>query len=507
MSGYNKLLRSLKSSTEQPIKAIIKGELPKWLNGSLFRNGPGRFEFNGKTYSHLFDGQACVHKFKISDGQVFYSNKLLETQSYKKTLERDCLFPNFGTSDLGSNIFERFKTTFNPPETVDNVNVNVVPFGKEQLYALTETNYVCRLNPDNLKIINTGNVTDAIPKARTTIAHPHVERDGSWITMGMNPKGKVAHYEFFRFQNKNQLPENICQTSQLIASLPSTHKYGLSYFHSFGLTENYIVFLEQTLKISFPHMIKALIQNKPKSHALIMDKTFPTKIHLINKRTGEIVQQKYQTDPQFTFHYINSYETSDSNEIIIDLCSYDPNLFDVNKFTYDKMYTDEMNGSPESRAIPKRIRVPLNKRNKEKPVYCEMKELNKDLIFELPVINYWRNNGLQYKYVYGANIHKPPFSVIKLNVEKPSEFFEMKYSLDGYHFLPTEPVFVERPNPTREDDGVLLVMVLSDKTDFLSILDARDLKELARAELPEDVRGAFTFHGFFADQQNFNKLN
>jgi carotenoid cleavage dioxygenase-like enzyme len=135
-----------------------------------------------------------------------------------------------------------------------------------------------------------------------------------------------------------------------------------------------------------------------------------------------------------------------------------------------------------------------------------MKELNKDLIFELPVINYWRNNGLQYKYVYGANIHKPPFSVIKLNVEKPSEFFEMKYSLDGYHFLPTEPVFVERPNPTREDDGVLLVMVLSDKTDFLSILDARDLKELARAELPEDVRGAFTFHGFFADQKTFEKL-
>ena len=79
--------------------------------------------------------------------------------------------------------------------------------------------------------------------------------------------------------------------------------------------------------------------------------------------------------------------------------------------------------------------------------------------------------------------------------------------LPRWQYLPNEPVFVESPNPTSEDDGVLLVMVLSDKNDFLSILDAKNLNEIAQAVVPEGVLGAFTFHGFFADSKKFKSLN
>jgi hypothetical protein len=50
-------------------------------------------------------------------------------------------------------------------------------------------------------------------------------------------------------------------------------------------------------------------------------------------------------------------------------------------------------------------------------------------------------------------------------------------------------------------------MVLSDKNDFLSILDAKNLNEIAQAVVPEGVLGAFTFHGFFADTKKFKSLN
>ena len=73
--------------------------------------------------------------------------------------------------------------------------------------------------------------------------------------------------------------------------------------------------------------------------------------------------------------------------------------------------------------------------------------------------------------------------------------------------MPSEPVFVENPSATSEDDGVLLVMVLSEKNDFLSILDARNLNEIAQGVVPEEAKGAFSFHGFFADKKNFSKLN
>ncbi len=124
------LLRSLSKSVQKPVEATIRGgELPKWLSGTLFRNGPGRYIYGDKAYKHLFDGHACIHKFKIDSGKVFYSNRLLETKSYRKSLSESRLYPVFGTEDLCSSIFGRLKSFFSPPDTWDNFNVNVLPYG------------------------------------------------------------------------------------------------------------------------------------------------------------------------------------------------------------------------------------------------------------------------------------------------------------------------------------------------------------------------------------------
>ena len=41
---------------------------------------------------HLFDGHACLHKFKIENGKVTYSNKFLETKSFTKSLAENRLY-------------------------------------------------------------------------------------------------------------------------------------------------------------------------------------------------------------------------------------------------------------------------------------------------------------------------------------------------------------------------------------------------------------------------------
>ena len=330
----------------------------------------------------------------------------------------------------------------------------------------------------------------------------------------MNPKGKIPHYEFIRYKvdpDSTATPsKNACQQAELIASLPSTRESGLSYFHCFGVTENYIVFLEQAVTLNFKKMIVAVIKNKPATTGIVTEENLPTRIHIINKRTGEIMPKTFLTDPQFTFHYINAYETKNAatkaNEIVLDVSSYDAKYFDINNFTFENMYMGRLIETKKLAAIAKRITIPID--SQEKVVNCEMKVLNDSVPFEFPVINYWRNNGLPYKYVYGTNHYKFPFSVVKLDVENPKEVLQMKYCKEDTDFLPSEPVFVENPNATSEDDGVLLVVVLTtDKNDFLSILDAKTLTEVARCEIPEDIKGSFTFHGFFADKQNFKALN
>lgn len=70
-----------------------------------------------------------------------YSNRLLETKFYTKVLNENRLLPAFGTSNIDSNLYERVKNFLTSPAHSDNVNVNVVPFAKDQLYALTEVNH------------------------------------------------------------------------------------------------------------------------------------------------------------------------------------------------------------------------------------------------------------------------------------------------------------------------------------------------------------------------------
>ncbi len=72
----------------------------------------------------------------------------------------------------------RFQTIFTDTLKIDNTNVNIVPFGNEQLYALTESNMICKVDPLSLDVQKTVNLTDYLKDARSTIAHPHIEEDG-----------------------------------------------------------------------------------------------------------------------------------------------------------------------------------------------------------------------------------------------------------------------------------------------------------------------------------------
>jgi carotenoid cleavage dioxygenase-like enzyme len=196
--------------------------------------------------------------------------------------------------------------------------------------------------------------------------------------------GKIAHYDFIRYkvdQNVSADPasKNACEHAELIASVPSTRESGLSYFHSFGVTKNYIVFMEQAVTINFKQMLMAVIKNKPATAGIITEPNLPTRIHIIDKRTGKVIDKKFTTDPQFTFHYINAYEnvnaSTNKTEIILDVSSYDAQHFDINNFTFDNMYTGKLIESKMLEALAKRITIPID--SPEHDVKCETKILNK----------------------------------------------------------------------------------------------------------------------------------
>ena len=55
-------MRSCEKEVVVPIAGTITGTIPKWLRGTLLRNGPGSLKVGEYRFDHLFDGSALLHR-------------------------------------------------------------------------------------------------------------------------------------------------------------------------------------------------------------------------------------------------------------------------------------------------------------------------------------------------------------------------------------------------------------------------------------------------------------
>ena len=62
----------------------VEGEIPRELNGTLYRNGPNQklAPEGGNRALHLFDGDALIHAIRFEDGEARYRGRFAETESY-----------------------------------------------------------------------------------------------------------------------------------------------------------------------------------------------------------------------------------------------------------------------------------------------------------------------------------------------------------------------------------------------------------------------------------------
>ncbi|MDY6779497.1 MAG: carotenoid oxygenase family protein, partial [Halobacteria archaeon] len=78
---YSLGFETLETEVED-VELEVEGSLPGWLEGTLVRNGPAKFEAGDTRMNHWFDGYAMLHAFEMDDGEVLYSNRYLETDAY-----------------------------------------------------------------------------------------------------------------------------------------------------------------------------------------------------------------------------------------------------------------------------------------------------------------------------------------------------------------------------------------------------------------------------------------
>ncbi|XP_054566274.1 beta,beta-carotene 15,15'-dioxygenase [Eptesicus fuscus] len=503
----------------EPVRAKVTGKIPTWLRGTLLRNGPGMHTVGETRYNHWFDGLALLHSFTIRDGEVYYRSRYLRSDTYNANMEANrIVVSEFGTMaypDPSKNVFSKAFTYLSHtiPDFTDNCLINFMKCG-EDFYATTETNYIRKINPQTLETLEKVDYRKYVAINLAT-AHPHYDSAGNVLNIGTSivDKGKTK-YVIFKIpatapgRTKGKSP---LQHTEVLCSIPSRSLLSPSYYHSFGVTENYIIFLEQPFKLDILKMATAYIRGVSWASCLAFHREDKTYIHIVNQRTGKPVSTKFYTDPMVVFHHVNAYE--EDGCLLFDVIAYeDSSLYQC---FYLANLKEGFEGNSRIVLAPtlKRFAVPLCMdknaevgsnlikltsttaralKEKDDQVYCQPELLCEGL--ELPQINY-AHNGKPYRYVYAFEVQRTPIpnKIVKYDILTKSF---LRWGEE--HCWPSESVFVSTPDAKEEDDGIILSAVVSSdpqKLPFLLILDAKSFAELARAYVDVDMH--LDLHGLF----------
>ncbi|TVQ00905.1 MAG: carotenoid oxygenase family protein [Balneolaceae bacterium] len=447
-------------------KLNVTGKLPNWIEGTLYRNGPGMFKAGNQHYRHWFDGLSMLHKFTFKNGGISYANKFLQCKAYHEAKENDKISYSEFATDPCYSLFDRVKEIFDPKIT-DSAKVNVARLGGKFI-AMGEPSLQIEFDPETLRSLGVYTYDDK-PKQHITTVHPH-EVDEQVINLTTR-FGRVSTYRFMS-SSKRERPELIAH-----------HKVKEpAYLHSFGLSPSYLILTE------FPYVVnplKIIFHAKPFIENYVWKPKRGTRIFIFDRKTGKLVKQ-FKTDPFFAFHHVNAFEKG--TDLYFDIVSYpDPEI--IQSFYLDRITSEE-------KKLPggefRRYHADLS--GKKEITYRTLS----DEAIELPRFDYNHYNmDSNYQFVYSVGVNKSGNSSFYDQIVKNDlKTGEAKIWYEENCF-PGEPVFLPAPNRKSEDDGVNLSVVLDEKNgnSFLLILDSVSFTEIARAVIPQPI--LFGYHGNF----------
>jgi beta,beta-carotene 9',10'-dioxygenase len=443
----------------------LTGELPAWLRGRLVRLTPALFEVAGRSVGHWFDGLAMLNVFTLGGESISYGSRFLETAAWRAARGGKVGYVGFGNRPdhpLAMRLKALLSSTVN-----DNCNVKVAPAG-DVCMALTDLPVPVRFDPETLETLGPIRWRDRVG-GMFSGSHFHSDERGALINYVTHIAPALGRprvlYRIFETRPGS------ARRAQIAEIEPGNE---LAYIHSFALTERFIVLVE------FPLLLDplrfALERPQPFAHHLRWRPERGTRIFAVDRSTRRPTAV-WEHEPIFALHHVNAFERD--GELVLDLIAHEDGPAETLHLEVERLRDPGYRPEPSTRL--RRLTLPLGGGE----VGDERLD---DAQIELPRINYRDHNTRPYRYLYAAT-HRGPESdwydgLLKLDLDggETHEWWE-----EGCY--PGEPLFVPGPPGGEEDAGVVLATVLDSRAgrSFLLVLDARELRELARAALPHHL--------------------
>ncbi|KAI0842333.1 carotenoid oxygenase [Hypoxylon sp. FL0890] len=536
-----------------PVELVVKGSIPTWAAGTLYRTGPGQYTIEDTpkgTFrtTHWFDGFGHSHKFDIiADSDSIEDNVRVEYSSRRQTQalydavkstgrRPDVAFGQRMDPCIG--LFGKIMSVWRgQPKVVgpdfDNVCVTVqanVPGlpseakeathaghrgGIKNIWLTTDNGIMKEVDQHTLEPIGSAKQHKLHPLLKGPLSCAHAQRDpetGDFFNYNLELGYRVT-YRIFR--------TSISTGNTDILATISADDVKAAYIHSFFLSPSFIIFCVPSSHLAL-RGVKVPWEGNMVSAMEPFDSSKLCKWFIVDRLGDRGVIATFDSPAGFYFHSINSFEerddaTGDIN-VYCDVMQY-PTLDVIKAFEVDVILQNENATenfwADEERNRNSHVRLARWKFNVSNlrsytgdpsiaPRTAEkVFEIKAPHAGELPTINSVYATK-KYRYVY--SIANRGYSTLLDSIVKTDLVTRETLFWDNPKgHTPGEAIFVPRPKSRRdggeveadsdEDDGVLLSIVLDGvgKTSYLLCLDAKTMKELGRAEC--DFAIAIGFHG------------
>jgi len=275
----------------------ISGELPRELNGTLYRNGPNP-QFDSPS-AHWFVGDGMLHAFHLENGRASYRNRWIRTPKW------------LAEHDAGRALFGGFgrKLPDAPASLTDGgvANTNVI-FHAGRLLALEEAHLPTEIVPGTLATLGYHDYDGRLRGGFT--AHPKIDPvTGEMVFFGYNASGPFT-------------PTLSFGTISAAGKLTRITRFEAPYasmVHDFIVTSNHVLFPVLPITGSIDRAISGRppFAWEPDKGAFVG----------VMKRSGNVKDIVwFRAESCYVFHIMNAWE--DGNRIIADVMQFDePPLF------------------------------------------------------------------------------------------------------------------------------------------------------------------------------------
>ena len=274
--------------------AAVEGEVPRELNGTLYRNGPGKYQRGATRYAHFLDGDGLVlsFDFDVDKNKARARARFVRTEEFVEEEEADEVLyrGTFGTPKPGGVL-----RSLGDLRTKNLANTHVISWGG-RVHALYEAGVPYELDPVTLATLCQDDLDACLPSMGGLFvsssvdlldslgglggwaftAHPHVDPRNArlcgwaWQSIAATNQLNVRFAEWDTEWNRVASRKHVLGDC---AAAP----------HDFGVTQTRYVMFQNRLDLE---AVPYVLGMKAAANVLVSRPDLPVLVHVVPRPTG-----------------------------------------------------------------------------------------------------------------------------------------------------------------------------------------------------------------------------